>query len=553
MNFDNGLMSMLLSVYSQDEIAKYIRLSLEDRDKEDKDKDESESITNQRRILNQFIDSKGNKGSECKEFIDDGKSGTNFDRPGWKDLVDQIESGKIKVVITKNLSRLGRSNFECGYYMDYYFPSMNVRYMTVQEGVDTGVKNNSSNEYAALNNFINEKYSRDLSKNIKNSKRLKQESGEYIGSNNTPYGYIKDPNDKHHLIIEEYSAKIVRQIYEWYLETGSQGEVRRLLFENKIPTPATYRNLVSMTTKLKNPYQWTSRTIKYILTSQMYIGNMEQHKYEKRSFRDKRLYRTKKEEWIIVEGTHEPIIDKETFYKVQALIKANFKRSSQRPPELFTGLLVCYDCKHKMSITPRDKIGKDGTFHHNAYTQCNYYRKNRNLNVCSLHSTSYFKLEKDLLNELEKICKNFIKLINFDKITKEKQRTINTYGTTLLQKINKFNAEIKKIDQKIEKTYMDRLDDVITVDTYQKISAKFEEQKKTMQEELIEFETTYEQYQKDNSLENIIEAKNLATEYIKNREQIDRDLILRLVDRVEIHDDKTVDLYLKIKPLEQVR
>lgn len=553
MNFDNEVMSKLLNVYSPNEIAKYIRLSIEDRDKEGRYKDESESITNQRKILDLFIDNRGNRGSECKEFVDDGKSGTNFERPGWKDLIDQIESGKIKVVITKNLSRLGRSNFECGYYMDYYFPSMNVRYMTVQEGVDTGAKNNSSNEYAALNNFINEKYSRDLSKNIKNSKRLKQESGEYIGSNNAPYGYIKDPKDKHHLIIEEYSTKIVKQIYQWYLETGSQGEVKRLLFENKIPTPATYRNLVSMTTKLKSPYQWTSRTIKYILTSQMYIGNMEQHKYEKRSFRDKRLYRTKREEWIIVEGTHEPIIDKETFNKVQTLIKANFKRSSQRPPELFTGLLVCYDCKHRMSITPRDKVGKDGTFYHNAYTQCNYYRKNRNLNVCSLHSTSYFKLEKELLNEIEKICNNFIKLINFDKITKEKQKSINTYGTALLQKINKFNTEIKKIDQKIEKTYMDRLDDIITVDTYQKISAKFEEQKKTMQKEVIEFETAYQQYQKDNSLENIIEAKNLATKYIKNRENIDRDLILRLVDRVEIHDDKTVDLYLKIKPLEQIR
>lgn len=553
MNFDNGIMSLLLSIYSPDEIGKYIRLSLEDRDKEDKDKDESESITNQRKILNQFIDSKGNKGSECKEFIDDGKSGTNFDRPGWKDLIEQIESGKIKVVITKNLSRLGRSNFECGYYMDYYFPSMNVRYMTVQEGVDTGVNNNSSNEYAALNNFINEKYSRDLSKNIKNSKRLKQESGEYVGSNNTPYGYIRDPKDKHHLIIEEYSAKIVRQIYQWYLETGSQGEVRRLLFENEIPTPATYRNLVSMTTKLKNPYQWTSRTIKYILTSQMYIGNMEQHKYEKRSFRDKRLYRTKKEEWIIVEGTHEPIIDKATFDRVQALIKANFKRSSERPPELFTGLLVCYDCKHKMSICPRDKVGKDGTFHHNAYTQCNYYRRNKNLNVCSLHSMSYFKLEDNLLNEIEKICKTFVKLVDFDKITKEKQKTINTYGTTLLQKINKLNAEIKKIDQKIEKTYMDRLDEIITVDTYQKISAKFEEQKKTMQKEVVELETTYEQYQKDNSLENILEAKSLASEYIKKKKKVDRDLILKLVDRVEIHDNKTADLYLKIKPLEQVR
>lgn len=553
MNFDNSIMSMLLSIYSSDEIAKYIRLSLEDRDKENKDKDESESITNQRRILNQFIDYKGNKGTECKEFIDDGKSGTNFDRPGWKDLIDQIEAGKIKVVITKNLSRLGRSNFECSYYMDYYFPSANVRYMTVQEGVDTGVVNNSSNEYAALNNFINEKYSRDLSKNIKNSKRLKQEAGEYIGSNNTPYGYIKDPNDKHHLIIEEYSSKIVKQIYDWYLESGSQGEVRRLLFENQIPTPATYRNLVSMTTKLKSPYQWTSRTIKYILTSQMYIGNMEQHKYEKKSFRDKKLYRTKKEDWIIVEGTHEPIIDKETFDRVQELIKANFKRASQKPPELFTGLLVCYDCKHKMSICSRDNIGKDGTYHHNAYTQCNYYRRNRKLNVCSLHSTSYLKLEDDLLNELEKICKNFINLINFNKITKEKQKNISTYGTVLLQKINKFNTEIKKLDQKIEKTYLDRLDDVITVDTYQKISAKFEEQKKQMQNQLIEFESSYQQYQKDNSLENIMEAKKLATEYIKKRNKIDRTLILRLVDRIEIHEDKTIDLYLKIKPLEQVR
>lgn len=551
MIIDNSTLSKTLSFYSAEEIGKYIRLSLEDRNKEDKD--ESESITNQRRIINHFIDFSGNDSSKCKEFVDDGKSGTNFDRPGWKELIDEIESGKLKVVITKNLSRLGRSNFECSYYMDYYFPSMNVRYITVQEGVDTENKNNSSNEYAPLNNFINEKYSRDLSKNIKNSKRLKQEAGEYIGSNNTPYGYIRDPNNKHHLIIEEYSANIVKQIYKWYLETGSQGEVRRLLFENKIPTPAIYKNLVSMTSKLKNPYQWSSRTIKYILTSQMYIGNMEQHKYEKRSFRDKRLYRTKKEDWIIVEGTHEPIIDKGTYYMVQDLIKANFKRVSKKPPELFTGLLVCYDCKHRMSIAPRNKVGKDGTVYKHAYTQCNNYRRNRNLNICSLHSTSYYSLEESLLNEIDKICKNFIKLIDFEKITKDKQKNLNTYGTNLLKKINKLNTEIKKVDLKIEKTYMDRLEDIISVDTYQMISKKFEEQKKNMQSELKEIEETYNQYQQDNSLENILEAKKLASEYIKKRKNIDRELILKLVDRVEIHEDKTADLYLKIKPLEQIR
>ena len=166
---------------------------------------------------------------------------------------------------------------------------------------------------------------------------------------------------------------------------------------------------------------------------------------------------------------------------------------------------------------------------------------------------SYFKLEDNLLKEIETICKTFVKLVDFDKITKEKQKTINTYGTTLLQKINKLNSEIKKIDQKIEKTYMDRLDEVITVDTYQKISAKFEEQKKTMQKEVTELESTYEQYQRDNSLENILEAKSLASEYIKKKKKIDRELILKLVDRVEIHENKTADLYLKIKPLEQVR
>ena len=162
---------------------------------------------------------------------------------------------------------------------------------------------------------MNEKYSRDLSRNIKNSKRLKQKAGEYIGSNNSPYGYLKDPNDKHHLIIDEYASNVVKKIYDWYLETGSQNAVRKKLYENKIPTPAIYRNYTTMTTKVVSPYQWTGRTIKYILTSQMYIGNMEQHKYEKKSFRSKKMTRVPKEQWIIVEGTHEPIIDKKIWTK----------------------------------------------------------------------------------------------------------------------------------------------------------------------------------------------------------------------------------------------
>ncbi len=461
-------------------------------------------------------------------------------------------SGKIKVVIVKNLSRLGRSNFECGYYMDYYFPSANVRFMTVQEEVDTNDAYSSNNEYAPLNNFMNEKYSRDLSKNIKNSKRVKQKAGEYIGSNNSPYGYKKDPADKHHLIIDEYSSTIVKKIYEWYLETGSQGEVRKRLFENKIPTPAIYRNYKTMTEKLNNPYQWSGRTIRYILTSQMYIGNMEQHKYEKKSFRSKKLSRVPKEKWIIVENKHEPIIDKDTWDKVQNMIKNNYKRASTRPPELFTGMLICHECKHRMSISTRDKIGKDGTFYHHQYTQCNYYRKNRNLGVCSLHSTNYLELEKDVLKKIDEICNKFIKLISYQKVTNGTKMEMSSYERILNEKIIKLEFNLSKIDCQIEKLYMDRLNDVISVDTYQKISAKFETEKEQLKTTLEEMKNTYIQYQQDNNQQTILSAKELSEMYIKHRKKLDRELIMKIVDRIEIHEDKSIDLFLKIKPLEQL-
>jgi len=229
MNFDSVSLKSLLSVYAPDEIAKYIRLSLAD---ENNQTDESESVANQRRLLNEFIDKNGNIGEKCKEFVDDGCSGTNFLRPGWLELMSEVDSGKIKVIITKNLSRLGRSNFECGYYIDYYFPSNNIRYIAIQEQIDTANQENSNNEYAALNNFINEKYSKDLSKNIRKVYKIKQYAGEYMGGHPI-YGYKKDPNDKHKLIIDEEAAKIVRRIYKLYLQYQSQNKIRTILVMKK--------------------------------------------------------------------------------------------------------------------------------------------------------------------------------------------------------------------------------------------------------------------------------------------------------------------------------
>ena len=546
-------LSKILSIYSSDEIGKYLRLSKKNKQK--CNNEDSESIINQGKIINEFINIHGNDGSQCREFIDDGKSGANFERTGWNDLIDEIEKGKIKVVITKNLSRLGRSNFECEYYMNYYFNEKNVRFITVQEKIDTGNENNTINEYAAVNNFINEKFLRDLSKNIKNSNRIKQENGKYCGNSITPYGYVKNPKDKNSLIIDDYAAEVVKKIYDWYLETKSIKAVIKKLYENKILTPSHYfSSIVGLKKKSSNPFLWDSSVVKRILTSQMYIGNMEQHKFEKRTFKEKSLKRIPKEEWIIVKGTHKAIIDKSIYDKVQKVIENNAKNNTKkRKTELLENLLVCYDCKHKMSLNFKKTILKNGDSKLHIYTACNHYRKNRLLNICSLHSVNYFTIEKIVLDNLEDICKKYIKSINYKKITKKKLNCMNTYEDMLKSNISKCKNEVSKIDKKLETMYIDRLEDIISVDTFKLNSKKFEEKKKVIEKELSELESKYNEYKVDNSKEKKLEAEMIAKKYIKSKKKIDRSFILKLIDRIEVHEDGGLDIYYKIKPFEEIR
>ncbi len=542
MNFENTLSKVLLNIYKPEEIAKYIRLSLAD---EYNQADESESVANQRRLLNEFINRNGNVGEECREFIDDGCSGTNFQRPGWQDLMSETDSGKIKVIITKNLSRLGRSNFECGYFLDYYFPTNNIRYIAVQEQIDTANNENSNNEYAALNNFINEKYSRDLSKNIKKVYKIKQYAGEYMGGQPI-YGYKKDPNDKHKLIIDEEASKVVQRIYKMYLETRSQNQIRTTLSKEKIPIPEVYKNS-RRGLKAKHPYEWNYHTIRDILRNEMYIGNMVQNVFSKKSFRDKKMTRNKPEEWIIVDDTHEPIIDKETFYQVQELLIANYRQPVKPYPHNFAGLIYCHECGHKIGIGNVKKY-KDKS-KQCFYTYCNYYRKNSVYKKCTPHSLNYNNLEAQLLNIINDMCKKYLKTLDYKTIVNEKKQELNNYGDTLIKKINKLEIDIKEVNLKIEKIYMDRLDDIISANTYKTMSEKLESKKQELINEKRELQKSYDEYMEDNSINKLIETPKIVKEYLKVRKTEKRDLILKIVDRIEIHQDKTIDVYFKLKPL----
>lgn len=550
MNYDCGIAKALLNIYKPEEIAKYIRLSLADEESEkQKPTDESESVTNQRRLINGFIDRNGNIGANCKEFIDDGCSGTNFDRPGWNKLQEQMEAGKIKVVITKSLSRLGRSNFECSYFLDYYFPENNIRYIAIQEQIDTGNGENTNNEYAALNNFINEKYSRDLSKNIKRVYRMKQQSGEYMGGIPV-YGYKKDPNDKHKLIIDEDAANVVKDIFNKYLELQSQSAVMKYLTDSKVPIPEVYKG-TRRGVKAKHPYEWNYHTIRSILRNQMYIGDMVQNVHIKKSFREKKIIKNDKENWVIVEGTHEPIIDKETFEKVQKILDANYRQPTPEYQRTFKGLMFCHECGHLIGVgnPKRDNRPIEKQY---VYTYCNYYRKNSSYNKCTPHTMNYNNLEEQLLSIITNVCDKYINLVGYDDLIENRKKTLTTYTTDLEKKVSRLEIDLKTIDLKIEKLYMDRLDDIITPDTYKKLTDKFEEQKNTMQKQIDELNKSIKDYKENNKIEDLLETQTIVKEYLKTRKNPPRDLILKIIDKIEIHQDKTVDLHFRLKQLEEV-
>ena len=331
-----------------------------------------------------------------------------------------------------------------------------------------------------------------------------------------------------------------------YLETCSQNKIRTTLSKEKVPIPEVYKNS-RRGIKAKYPYEWNYHTIRNILRNEMYIGNMVQNVFSKKSFRDKKMTKNKKEEWIIVENTHEPIIDKETFYHVQELLNANYRQPAKPYIHDFAGLLYCYECGHKIGIgnIKRDRNESKQYF----YTYCNYYRKNSVYDKCTPHSLNYNNLETQLLDIINEVCKKFLKTLDYETIVNEKKQELNTYGGTLVKKINKLEIDNKEIDIKLEKIYMDRLDDIISANTYKKMSEKLELKKQELINEKQELQKNYNEYMEDNSIDKLFETTKIVKEYLKMRKTKKRDLILKIVDRIEIHQNKTIDVYFKFKPL----
>ena len=336
--------------------ALYCRLSRDDELSGD-----SMSIQTQKTMLERYAKEHG--FANVHWFIDDGYSGTNFNRPEFQRMLALVEEDKVAVVCVKDLSRLGRNYLQTGLYTEVIFPEHDTRFIAINDNVDSDT---GENEFAPFRNILNEWVARDCSKKVRSAYRTKAFNGEYTGPY-APYGYQKDPADKHHLIPDE-RAPVIRKMFQMALEGNTCFSIAKELEREQVLTPRAF--IMVKTGKYvtedrqKHPYSWSARSVEELLTNPVYLGRMVGQKCSTRSFKDKRMYFKPPEEWIVVENTHEPLIDQATFDTVQERLKVKKPDWTHNPRNIYRGLLYCGECGLRMvfSSTMGHRHGSTGMF-----------------------------------------------------------------------------------------------------------------------------------------------------------------------------------------------
>ena len=382
----------------QYKVAGYVRLS-----KEDKIKDQSNSITNQKAIINFFIKN-GNEFELIDFYIDDGYSCTTFDRPEFKRMIKDITEDKVNTIIVKDLSRFGRNHIEADNYIENFLPGYNVRIISINDNIDT-LKLPKSNAYIEipLKNLMNDCYARDISEKVKSTLKVKQQNGDFIGTF-APYGYLKDPKDKHKLIIDKDSSIIVRKIFDMILLGKSRKEIADFLNDNNILTPSLYKINKEKTNneEFALSKKWNAEIVNRILRNETYTETLIQNIKTKPSYKNNKLIDVNKEDWIKTENHHEAIISKDKFDEVQQILdNRKIKVNKNNEIDLFSGYLKCFHCGEHLIIRKSKN---------QVYYYCSSYIKNKS---CVKYSINKKKLGELVIEELNKSL--FLQLDNLDR------------------------------------------------------------------------------------------------------------------------------------------
>ncbi len=513
--------------------ASYLRLSKEDNLKID----ESSSISSQRIIIESFA--KFNNLNIVEEYVDDGYTGGNFNRPAFQRMIEDIKNGKINCVITKDLSRLGREMYQTGGYIEDYFIDKGVRYIAINDSYDSQV----GDSMLGIRLGVNDLYLRDISKKVKSSMRAKQQSGKYIGSYPC-YGYKKDPSDRHHLIPDTKVVPVVRMIYELALSGYGINTICNKLTEMRIPIPIVYKGELrgKLVTDNDGLGIWKHSTVRNILTSQMYIGNMVQHTYEKTSYRSKKIRKVNDEELIIVGNTHEPIISREDFDKVQNILKSRtgFTRLQDKK-YLFTGLLKCKECGASLSIS--EKRTKSNNSH---YTQCNLYKRKGKYGKCTLHRINYNWLEEDLLSLTRSMCERFLNDYDYEGITAKVKKVNDEKLNELTNELENINIDLVRNNNFIQNLYKDKCSGMLRDEDYEMMYKSFSTEIKNLKSRKIICEEKIRSVELELSSFDYDGCRDVAQKFMSMKNPT-RNILSQIIQKVEISENKEVDVYYNFK------
>ena len=450
--------------------ALYPRLS-----RDDELQGESNSIKNQKLMLEQYA--KTNGYTNTRFYIDDGYSGTNFNRPGFQRMLEDIEAGLVKRVIVKDMSRFGRNYLEVGYYTEVLFPEYDVQFIAIQDGVDS--ENMSDNDFTPFRNIMNEWYAKDISKKMKSAIRAKGNSGKHTNPT-PPYGYMKDPQDKFKWIIDEEAAAVVREIFGLCMQGYGPSQIARILTDRGIDTPKIHALKMGRKVKIREnemPDVWSDQTVGLILSYREYLGETVNFKTKKKSFKSKKVVLQPSENWLIFKDTQEPIIDEETFTAVQKIREGKRKLDRLGEPSPFSGLLYCGDCGHKLYLRrQRNPKQKD-------YFVCSVYRKKRKY-FCTSHFIRLEDVEKIVLEDLRRVTQfaRENKQEFLDAVKKRSTRELERLQAKNNADLDKALRRVAEIDSIIQRLYEDNVSGKISDERFEKMAATYEAEQKRLQQ-----------------------------------------------------------------------
>ena len=524
-----------MNIRQQKVTALYCRLSRDDEFAGD-----SMSIQTQKTMLAQYA--KSNNIFDYEYYIDDGYSGTNYNRPDFMRMLDDIENGKIGTVIVKDLSRLGREYLQTGYYTEIYFPNKEIRFIAINDNVDSS---KGENDFAPFKNIINEWYARDSSQKVRSALRAKAKNGEYTGSR-PAFGYKKSPEDIHKLIPDE-NAETVKLMFRMALEGVRCFDIAQHLKKLKIPTPRATTDRILLNKSIdaaKRPYDWSKTSVYQILSNPIYTGKLVMCRTKVKSFKNKKLVPTSPDEWITVNNTHEALVTEEDFETVQQRISIKQPKAPLNPDNIFRGLLKCGECGTNMVWSKSIKRSSIGNY------TCNLYKRYGG-DECSYHYVTIEQLKELVLKSIKTnaafAAANKEKYIEYLMEISSKSNDVNISAHN--KEIEKCSNRISELDKLLQKLYEDNVFGKISDERYSALSQSMETEQKQLKDKLSELSKQVQTLSLNKS--SCEKYANLIKDYA-NITELTSELLHTLIEKIIIHEyiengekSKQIDIFYR--------